>query len=257
MPESPNSKDKQLPRDPATGESIAPKAQPGYYPGYSTLSQKDFWDATTRVLVVQRVENIQPIRFFTYEESVIMEAILNRVLPQDDRDQEHRVPILHYLDKRLFEKKFDGYIYEGMPEEDEAHRLGITAIVQMAKERCEKNFPELSVREQEEILLSIRDGKPCGASEIWKQMSPEHYWKLLVQDACAAYYSHPYAWDEIGFGGPAYPRGYMRLTEGRPEPWEVDEQRYDWRAPEDSLSDTFSNNESLFAGAKHGQGGTH
>jgi hypothetical protein len=30
----------------------------------------------------------------------------------------------------------------------------------------------------------------------------------------AAFYSHPWAWNEIGFGGPAYPRGYMRLAEG-------------------------------------------
>lgn len=27
----------------------------------------------------------------------------------------------------------------------------------------------------------------------------------------SAFYSHPWAWNEIGFGGPAYPRGYMRL----------------------------------------------
>ena len=27
----------------------------------------------------------------------------------------------------------------------------------------------------------------------------------------AAFYSHPWAWNEIGFGGPAYPQGYMRL----------------------------------------------
>jgi hypothetical protein len=26
-----------------------------------------------------------------------------------------------------------------------------------------------------------------------------------------AFYSHPWAWNEIGFGGPAYPRGFMRL----------------------------------------------
>ena len=35
-----------------------------------------------------------------------------------------------------------------------------------------------------------------------------------------AYYAHPYAWDEIGFGGPAYPRGYFALNNGAPEPWE-------------------------------------
>ena len=40
----------------------------------------------------------------------------------------------------------------------------------------------------------------------------------VVGGACApswpAFYSHPWAWNEIGFGGPAYPRGYMRLRPG-------------------------------------------
>jgi hypothetical protein len=43
---------------------------------------------------------------------------------------------------------------------------------------------------------------------------------LLIEDCVTAYYSHPWAWDEIGFGGPAYPRGYMRIENGLPEPWE-------------------------------------
>ncbi len=84
------------------------------------------------------------------------------------------------------------------------------------------------MREQEEILKSIHDGKPQAAQEIWKQMNIERFWTLLVTDVVSVYYAHPWAWDEIGFGGPAYPRGYMRLEEGEPEPWEVDEQRYEW-----------------------------
>jgi hypothetical protein len=35
-----------------------------------------------------------------------------------------------------------------------------------------------------------------------------------MRAALAAFYSHPWAWNEIGFGGPAYPRGYMRLQVG-------------------------------------------
>jgi hypothetical protein len=27
----------------------------------------------------------------------------------------------------------------------------------------------------------------------------------------AEFYSHPWSWNEIGFGGPAYPRGFMRI----------------------------------------------
>ena len=39
-----------------------------------------------------------------------------------------------------------------------------------------------------------------------------------MRSVLAAFYSHPWAWNEIGFGGPAYPRGYMRLAEGPPAP---------------------------------------
>jgi hypothetical protein len=37
----------------------------------------------------------------------------------------------------------------------------------------------------------------------------------------SAFYSHPWAWNEIGFGGPAYPRGYARLGAGQREHWEA------------------------------------
>jgi len=59
----------------------------------------------------------------------------------------------------------------------------------------------------------------------------------IIQDMVDAYYAHPYAWDEFGYGGPAYPHGYMRLEGGQPEPWEVNEQRYEWKAPPSALSD--------------------
>ncbi len=47
---------------------------------------------------------------------------------------------------------------------------------------------------------------------------------LWTRYACDAFYSHPWAWNEIGFGGPAYPRGYKNLGTGRREPWEVVER---------------------------------
>ena len=84
-----------------------------------------------------------------------------------------------------------------------------------------------------------------------------HYWQTLVQDVVGAYYAHPFAWDEIGFGGPAYPRGYMRLEKGRAEPWEVDEVRYEWQQPAESVSDSYRPLKGLTPGGSPGQGGTH
>ena len=47
--------------------------------------------------------------------------------------------------------------------------------------------------------------------------------KRVVHDIAGAYYGHPTAWNEIGFGGPASPRGYVRLDANRRDPWEAAE----------------------------------
>ena len=42
----------------------------------------------------------------------------------------------------------------------------------------------------------------------------------MRDDRWRAFYAHPWAWNEIGFGGPAYPRGYARMGVGQSEAWE-------------------------------------
>ena len=37
----------------------------------------------------------------------------------------------------------------------------------------------------------------------------------------AAFYSHPWSWNEIGYGGPRYPRGYIRMQPGGAAPDEA------------------------------------
>ncbi|HEY1215841.1 MAG TPA: hypothetical protein VGE93_19600, partial [Bryobacteraceae bacterium] len=71
--------------DEKTGLPMPPMEQPGYYPGYRTLSQKAYWDATTRELIEKRVLQAPPIRFFSNEELPVMRTVADRLLPQDDR----------------------------------------------------------------------------------------------------------------------------------------------------------------------------
>ena len=47
----------------------------------------------------------------------------------------------------------------------------------------------------------------------------------LARDIVIAYYSHPVAWNEIGWGGPASPRGYVRMDYDERDPWEAAEVR--------------------------------
>lgn len=246
------------PIDPATRQPLPPRSQPGYYPDFHTLDQQKYWDAATRSVVLDRVRNVPPIRFFEGKEEQLMKAICDRVLPQDDRVESRRIPIVPRIDERLFTNQLDGYRFEGMPSHQDAYRLGIAAIDEMSRKLYEKPFADLTVRHAEEILKSIHDGKPAIDVEAWHKMPIHRFWTMLVQDCVEAYYAHPWAWDEIGFGGPAYPRGYMRLEHGDPEPWEKDEVRYAWEAPPDTLSDAY---EQIGGMEGHlpvqGQGGTH
>jgi hypothetical protein len=247
------------PLDPSSGQPLPAREQPGYYPGFSTLSQQDHWDAATRQKVLDRVHRVPPIRFFAPEEARLMEAIASHILPQDDRLPARHIPIVPRIDERLHKGRTAGYRFTRMPPDGEAYRLGFQAIELMAGKAHGRPFLELPWPEQDELLKSIHDARPKeGAAEIWEKMAIHRYWALLVQDCLESYYSHPWAWDEIGFGGPAYPRAYMRLERGEPEPWEVEEQRYAWEAPPSAVSDPKGPDiASLGDQAAHGQEGTH
>ena len=138
-----------------------------------------------------------------------------------------------------------------------AHKLGLRAIDAIAHHLYGRPFVDLPPDQQERVLKTIHDTQPPAAHDIWARMSVQRYWMLLVQDCVEAYYAHPYAWDEIGFGGPAYPRGYMRLEHGLAEPWEVDERRYEWVAPPWSISEQYEPIGEGHETQTPGQEGTH
>lgn len=230
-----------LPRTADTDEPISPMPQPGYYPGYNTLGQQKFWDAATRKLVQQRVAEPPPLRFFSDQQARFWKAVFDHLLPQTDRTPERQIALIPPLDQRLHENRTVGYRFEDMPPDRDVYgAMGIEAINQEAREQYAQDFLSLPWAEQDLILRAIHDGEPLAAADIWKKMSVHRFWQLIMQDAIDAYYAHPWAWDEIGFGGPAYPRAYTRLERGEPEPWEVEEQRYAWKGPPAAVSDEVS-----------------
>ena len=54
----------------------------------ATLSclNSSFWDDATRKVVLDRVANVPPIRFFSPDQARLLETVCNHILPQDDRD---------------------------------------------------------------------------------------------------------------------------------------------------------------------------
>ncbi len=106
-----------------------------------------------------------------------------------------------------------------MPPRPVAWTWGLDGLDQSAVALFGSRFAELGDDRQDQVLERIRAGDPAG--EVWARMPARRWWIFIaLRDISGAYYAHPYAWDEIGFGGPAYPRGYAALNNGAPEPWE-------------------------------------
>jgi hypothetical protein len=194
------------------------------YPNFDVLSQRGHWDAATRMVVLDRVHNVPQIEYFDASEVRLLQAVCDRILPQDERAENQRIPIVPWIDERCRLRITDGVRYEDMPDDWVAWRLGLKGIDEASNARQNMAFADLDQRRQDSVLDEIRLGKPPG--DTWRSLPARRFfYAVVVRQICGVYYAHPTAWNEIGFGGPAYPRGYLALNFGRPEPWEVDESR--------------------------------
>jgi hypothetical protein len=72
--------------------------------------------------------------------------------------------------------------------------------------------------QQAGLIQAVQDLAQQGAA--WHDFPATQVWSLWTRYACAAFYSHPWSWNEIGFSGPAYPRGYLNIGVDAREKWE-------------------------------------
>ncbi len=194
---------------------LTPGSAEQRFPGYDVMRQQRAWDEVTMSVVTARLGQPERPQFFTAEEEPTARALLDRLLAQDE---EPRVPVFEVIDGRLTERRGDGFRYADMPDDPEAWRQSIAALNDSALSDFGQPFAQLDPREQRDIIEEVRLCK--GA---WHGLPASRLFSLWMRYACSAFYAHPWAWNEIGFGGPAYPRGYKHLALGAREPWEVEE----------------------------------
>lgn len=187
------------------------------FPGFDVRSQAPAWDEVTRGVVLARLAPRGSLGFFDVSEEPTVRALVDRLLAQD---AEPRVPVAEMIDDRLLRGQGDGYRHHDMPEDREAWRRSITGLDRSARRRHGRPFWDLPASDQMALIEGIRlgDGDWCG-------MPASKVFGLWLRYCCDAFYAHPLAWNEIGFGGPAYPRGYKNIGLDRREPWEVRERR--------------------------------
>jgi hypothetical protein len=195
------------------------------YPHYDVLDKwsSPDWDEQTREVVRERLEEIPQIRFFTNDEARLLRAIAERIVPQPDRGEAEKIPIVPWIDEKLHEDKRDGYRYEELPPQREAWRLGLAGIDEAAQVLFDgKSFIDLDPISQDVVLTHVERGDPPGVA--WRQLPAARFFRsVLCLTVVKIYYAHPKAWSEIGYNGPSSPRGHVRKWEGGVDPWEAHE----------------------------------
>ena len=189
----------------------------GRYPDYDVLEQAGAWDEPTRRVVLTRVDDVPARRFFTVAEWATLTVFCDDVLAQDS---EPRIPVLAYVDAKHAAGKTEGYRYAGMPSDSDTWRL-VAAGLDEAAGGGEAAYARADDERRAGIVDAFASGELTGGA--WDRLSVERAWSVVMRDALSVFYAHPWAWNEIGFGGPAYPRGYTRLGAGLSESWEGSE----------------------------------
>ncbi len=181
----------------------------GRYPDYDVFDAEATWDDVTRKVVAERLYVGGALQFFSAEEEPALRAFCDTVTAQD---AEPRVPVAEMVDRKYAAGQLDGYRYADMPEDPETWRIVLRGLDDAAQERHGKRFSELEVPGREEIVGAFADGKLSGGA--WDELNVSRAWSVVMRAVLSTFYSHPWTWNEIGFGGPAYPRGFMRLGQG-------------------------------------------
>ena len=175
----------------------------GRYPDYDVFAAEATWDEQTRQVVKARLAAAHgPLRFFTPDEEPVLRALCDVATAQDS---EPRIPVAEMVDAKLADGRLDGYRYDDMPEDPQTWRLVLRGL-------GERGFTDLDAEHREELVAAFSQGDLSGGA--WEELNVARAFSVCMRAMLEAFYSHPWAWNEIGFGGPAYPRGFMRLGQG-------------------------------------------
>ena len=192
-------------------------AKTTHYPSFDVLNQADHWDPHTRKIVHSRLIREHGYRFLTLPEAEVL-RVMCALLAGDNRGEIIQY-VLSHIDHKLHANIGEGERLPHLPEEPALVRSGAAAMDQTALLRYQLPYHQLKPEEQRVMLLELGEGllKP---NHVWPVPQQAFFTKMLLL-TLDAYYSHPTVWSEMGYGGPAYPRGYIRTGIGQLDPWEA------------------------------------
>jgi hypothetical protein len=179
-----------------------------HYPSYDVWEEHREWDPHTRQIVGKRRSPQVAHRYFSHEEALLIQALATVLV--DDQRLEVLTFVTQHVDESVSSPIGEAQRKVGVPEKKELYRQGLQGVNRASHDRFGVDFIALEKEQQCDVLKQVQHDE---------HLKP--FFKKLLHDVVGAYYSHPLVWSEIGYGGPAYPRGYVRVEKGLVDPWEA------------------------------------
>ena len=194
------------------------------YEGYDVLAKwkTPSFDDVTRDALTRRLNETPPRRFLSPKELSLLEALVECVAPPLPGLSPSVIAL--WIDDRLYRNLGEGFRGEEAPPWPEIWRCGLAAIDGEARRLFSAPLVELDGGQRDATLRAIQAGNVN--PELWRGVDAAGFFADTVLKTVAGLaYVHPSAWNDIGFGGPASPRGYVRLGFDARDPWEAKERR--------------------------------
>ncbi|UFJ40936.1 gluconate 2-dehydrogenase subunit 3 family protein [Brevibacillus humidisoli] len=193
-------------------------SESSYYPWYNVWDEHEHWDPHTRQIVAKRRTPVVSHSFLTRDEALLIQTLAGVLT--DEYRQEVLTFVTQHIDESLRSPVGESQRKAGVPEKKTLYRVGMGGLNELSHRMYRTDFIGLK-RDQQEELLSLLESGRAPQTPAWMQVQPKDFFKKVLFDVVSAYYSHPLVWSDIGYGGPAYPRGYVRVEKGLVDPWEA------------------------------------
>lgn len=170
-------------------------------PDYNCLNRIEEWDDETQAVIKKRLkEEIgekNKFHFLSNKEGDILTQIIEVLIPQKKNKQS--IKIAESIDRTLTNKKM-GVKYGRNPWKGDFYKKGLTELAKLPRTKLSLSISEILKKNHQDFLTK--------------------FIRQVLSDAIEIYFSHPQAWNKIGFPGPAYPEGYAYLDCGEADEWE-------------------------------------
>lgn len=193
------------------------------YASYDVLDKRGTlsWNDATRAALDERMALQVPDGVLEETQLKTLHKLAARICP--DPDGRPPTSSVAMIVRRIRDEEGDGFRHHALPRFAECWRRALDAVQAEAHERFGKSFADLPDDVVDRILHDIQQGHV--QAEVWSDLPPELIWNWrIVPDLVSAHWAQPQLWSAMGFGGPASPRGYVRLALNRRDPWEPKEE---------------------------------